>query len=77
VPVLETGVSFRVVEAGKFEIVKADGTTLYALELTGKGSDGMSNAIFPFDVRSKNSELMPEDYLDGCSSSTLLVTEQP
>lgn len=77
VPVVENGVSFKVVSAGKFELVKSDGTTLYELELTNNGSDGMSDTTYPFDVRAKTADMMPMDYLGGCSSTTLRPTENP
>jgi uncharacterized membrane protein len=48
-PTIEKGLKFVIRGAGKFEILSADGKVRRALELTGQGSDGMSDREYPFD----------------------------
>ena len=73
-PVVTEGVSLRVTATGKFELVDNAGVVLYELELTNAGSDGMSDTVYPFDIKAKSSQLMPPDYLGGCSSTSLKST---
>lgn len=44
-------VSFQIKAAGVFELVGQDGVVIQTLTLNNKGSDGMSETIFPFEVK--------------------------
>ncbi len=44
-------VSFQIKAAGVFELVGQDGVVIQTLTLNYKGSDGMSETIFPFEVK--------------------------
>lgn len=44
-------VSLQIKGAGSFELVGKDKKVLQALELTYKGSNGMSNTIYPYEVK--------------------------
>ncbi len=66
-------VSFQIIAPGKFEIRKANGDVLQTLELTGNGSDGMSDLIYPYEVT--NSQAV-RDFganigVGGCESNYL------
>ena len=55
--------------------VVGKGVTLFTLLETGKGSDGMSDVIYPFDVTVKSSEFLPQGGIGGCYSETKPKTE--
>lgn len=68
-------VSFQIKSAGIFELVSSDGKVLQELIINNEGSDGMSDAIYPYDVKDytwggqHNSPLR-----GGCSSNFLKGT---
>ncbi len=43
-------VSFQILKAGLFELWDADRRPIHRLELSGKGSDAMSDREYPYDV---------------------------
>ncbi len=51
-----------------FDLVSADGKVLQRLHLTFAGSDGMSEIVFPYDVRWNYGR---GELRGGCSSETL------
>lgn len=62
-------VSFQIKSAGVFELVAKDGRILQTLKLTHQGSDGMSDRLYPYDVKD-NSPITHQGY-GGCSSNYL------
>ena len=44
-------VSFQIKSAGVFELVSKSGTVLQKLILSNKGSDGMSEKMYPYEVK--------------------------
>lgn len=65
---VQKNVSFQIKGSNLFELLSADKKVLMKLNLNFKGSDGMSDTVFPYDA-----ELMREgDSLwGGCSSNFL------
>lgn len=55
---------------GEIHLMNNKGVTLYTLLETGKGSDGMSDEIYPFEVKATSSEFLPQDYVGGCFSDS-------
>jgi len=64
-------VSFQIKEAGKFEIVAKNGKVLQKLELNNKGSDGMSNINYPYEVKDNTMITGANGGWGGCSSNAL------
>lgn len=64
-------VSFQIREAGVFELVK-DGKVIQTLKLNNQGSDGMSDMIYPYDVKD-NTATTGNGY-GGCESNYLKRT---
>lgn len=50
-PVVLKNVSFQIKEAGVFEIVAKGGKVLQTLTLNHQGSNGMSEDVYPYDVK--------------------------
>lgn len=66
-------VSFQIKSAGQFELVAKDGKVLQTLSLNHKGSDGMSDNVYPYDVKDTGLESMANVGFGGCSSNFLKV----
>lgn len=49
-PLTEAGLRLVIMAKGKFEIRNADGSVRRALVLNFKGSDGMSDRVYPYDA---------------------------
>lgn len=65
-------VSFQIKEAGKFELVAKDGKILQKLDLNNKGSDGMSENIYPYEVQDFTwGGDQSHTLWGGCSSNSL------
>ncbi len=64
-------ISFQIKGPAKFQLLAADKTPLMNLELNFKGSDGMSDRVFPYDA-----ELLTEgsNMWGGCESNFLKAT---
>lgn len=67
-------VMFTIKSAGVFELVSSDGKVLQTLNLNFKGSDGMSDKVFPFDV--KDNQALTNQGYGGCISDSLKTLEQ-
>lgn len=50
-PIVLKDVSFQIKAAGVFELVAKDGKVLQKLTLNNQGSNGMSDTIYPYDVK--------------------------
>lgn len=61
-------VSFNIIGAGTFELVK-DGQAIQHLELNYQGSNGMSDHVYPYDV--KDNHVATHQGWGGCESDTL------
>ena len=69
-------ISFQIVSAGVFQLVDKDGKVIQTLSLNNNGSDGMSDAIYPYEVKdARLGDSAANLGLGGCSS-TLLPTTQ-
>lgn len=65
-------VSFQIKSAGEFELVSKEGKVLQRLFLNFKGSDGMSDNIYPYDVQDyKWTGDSKHALYGGCSSNYL------
>ena len=62
-------VSFQIKSAGVFELVDKNGIVLQKLNLNHQGSDGMSDRLYPFDV--KDSSQLTDNGQGGCESNKL------
>ena len=69
------GVSFQIKAAGAFELVK-NGKVLQSLTLSQKGSDGMSDKVYPYEVMDTDLDMMANGGHGGCSSNYLKATEE-
>jgi hypothetical protein len=63
-------VSFQIKGAGDFEIVSKDGKVLQKLTLNFKGSDGMSDQTYPYDVQDYTMR-GANNGVGGCASNYL------
>lgn len=63
------GVSFQILGDNKFELLAKDNSVLAKLELSGEGSDGMSDIVYPFDVKGFFFSNLPQ--VGGCESNKL------
>lgn len=59
-------VSFQIKGPGKFELVAKNGEVLQELTLNQNGSDGMSEQVYPYEVKAGL-------LIGGCSSNQLKV----
>lgn len=64
-------VSFQIKSAGVFELVAKDGTVLQTLTLNNKGSNGMSEDVYPYDVKDFNG--LTNKGIGGCESNYLRI----
>lgn len=69
------GVSFQIKSAGVYELVK-NKKTLQTLTLNHKGSDGMSDKNYPYEVKDHDLEMMANGGYGGCSSNYLKATDE-
>ena len=69
--VVMSKVSFQIKSAAVFELVASDGKVLQTLLLNNAGSDGMSDIIYPFDVKSSSQRNLTYAVYGGCTSSNL------
>lgn len=63
-------VSFQIKSAGVFEL-KKDGKVLQTLTLSGKGSDGMSDNTYPYEVADSSMPQYANSGNGGCTSNNL------
>lgn len=68
-------VSFQIKSAGVFELVDKSGKVLQTLTLNGQGSNGMSDAIYPYDVKDTSMDKNANNGLGGCTSNKLKSTQ--
>jgi uncharacterized membrane protein len=62
-------VSFQIKYAGTFLLKDKSGKLLAELKLNNQGSDGMSDAIYPFDATYMNPMGRGQAIIGGCTSS--------
>lgn len=62
-------VSFQIKYAGTFLLKDKNGKLLAELKLENKGSDGMSDAIYPYEINYKDMLGMANNGFGGCTSS--------
>ena len=66
---VKKNVSFQIKSAGEFELWAADKTVIAKLKLNWKGTNGMSDHVFPFEVQYYGSKF--PKLIGGCSSNFL------
>jgi uncharacterized membrane protein len=71
----ETQVSFQIKAAGLFELHSQEHEVLMTLTLSGKGSDGMSDKVFPYEATLNAKRLIPGTHRGGCQSNFLKVSK--
>jgi hypothetical protein len=64
--VTEKDVSFQIKDAGKFELWNSAKKVVMQLDLNWKGTDGASDAIYPFDAK-----LVETEHFGACESNFL------
>lgn len=64
-------VSFQIKGPGAFELVNSKGQVLQTLTLNNQGSDGMSNNLYPYEVRDNKISRFANGGVGGCSSNHL------
>ena len=65
-------VSFQIKAPGIFELVAQNGKVLQTLTLNNKGSDGMSDVVYPYDVKDNSAALAGAGGgFGGCTSNYL------
>ena len=67
-------VSFLILSSGQYSLRNSAGTEVARLTLDGKGSDGMSNIIYPYSVTT-NLISGANDGIGGCSSVALKIKQ--
>lgn len=68
-------VSFQIKSAGVFELVSKDGKILQTLVLNYKGSNGMSDTIYPYKVKDNSPVMTANGGYGGCVSNYLKSKE--
>lgn len=68
-------VSFQIKSAGVFELVSKQGKVLQTLTLNHQGSNGMSDTIYPYDVKDESQVMMANSGFGGCTSNHLKAVE--
>ncbi|AGH94414.1 hypothetical protein [Pseudobdellovibrio exovorus] len=69
---LSSAISFQIRNTGAFSLVDADGRVLQELILNGKGSDGMSDRLYPYKVTRYWSQIQQ---VGGCFSDKIPAIE--
>ncbi len=64
-------VSFQIKSPAVFDLVAKDGTVLQTLTANNQGSDGMSNLVYPYDVKDTGLTTTSNLGRGGCSSNYL------
>lgn len=59
-------VSFQIKGAGRFELMDANRNVIQTIDLNNKGSDGMSDRVYPYDV-----QWHAKNLFGGCESNFL------
>lgn len=67
-------VSFQIRSAGVFQLVSKEGKVLQTLVLNRKGSDGMSNVVYPYSVKDSEMKSGANSGIGGCTSNKLKAT---
>lgn len=69
-------VSMQIKGPGEFALISSDGKVLQSLSLNNQGSDGMSDTVFPYDVKDTNMGSMANNGFGGCTSNLLKAKNQ-
>lgn len=73
--VVVKNVSLQIKSAGVFELVSKDGKVLQILTLNNQGSNGMSDTIYPFEVKDNSPIMTANGGFGGCVSNHLKSKE--
>jgi uncharacterized membrane protein len=69
-------VSFQIKDAGTFELVSKNGDVLQTIKLTNNGSDGMSDTLYPYEVKDSGLVKFANGGIGGCSSNYLKTKQR-
>lgn len=75
VPLMELDVRMVKKEDGKLLLVDSNDVLRYTLTLTNKGSDGMSDAVYPYDIQSETGLHTQYGQIGACYTDALPRTE--
>lgn len=64
-------ISFQIKGPGVFELVDNKGKVIQTLTLNNQGSDGMSDTVYPYEVKDHDMKNMANSGVGGCSSNYL------
>jgi uncharacterized membrane protein len=64
-------VSFQIKSAGEFLLLSKSGKVLQALSLDHKGSNGMSDTVYPYSVKDNSPSMSANGGYGGCVSNYL------
>ena len=64
-------VSFQIKSAGVFELIAKDGQVLQTLTLNNRGSDGIKDDIYPYEVQDSSMLSNANLGIGGCTSNQL------
>lgn len=67
----QSNVSFQIKGPRRFDLYSSTHQTLAILQLNNRGSDGMSDKIYPYSMRLSASGLVPGVQIGGCESNFL------
>jgi hypothetical protein len=65
------GVSFQIKDAGHFELISSYGDVLQVISLNHAGSDGMSDMVYPYEVKDSSSMFKASAGIGACTSNYL------
>lgn len=68
-------VSLQIKAAGIFELVGADGKVLQTLEINNRGTDGMSDRVYPYEAKLHELDQAVNAGIGGCTSNYLKAQE--
>ena len=68
-------ISFQSKDAGVFELIDKNKKVIQTLKLNFAGSDGMSDVVYPYDVKDNSEYLSSSPGVGGCVSNFLKSKE--
>lgn len=70
------GVQLKALNQDSIALVSAEGKTLQTLFLSMNGSDGMSEVVYPYDVKDIGQQMIGISIYGGCYSEKLKTTRK-
>lgn len=66
-PVVEKNVELKSTGTNSFDLVSSNGQVIQKLVKSGNGSDGMSDIVYPFEVKWEKNPVTGGELFGGCS----------